>query len=1162
MANFVESSCVLKFPHPGGGSAQGYGNMVCWDHLNITVATDDGAKLLKARSFSKKSDGEFYMILSTDQSVEPSAAAEDTTAETKDLAADEYRARIKFENFTGTNETAYSPEALFKGTSYGLRWYLKGVPHENRYFTVTFDNAKKPSIVMFDVNITQNPKGSVLFDGRVAYSDSSGHMSMLCAKKLSMLVSRPDGLYTMSGDTNYDGTIVTTDKEQTITAQKTFDVPPKITAPATEPEHAVNRAYIDSIISAKEPFNCAITLHAAAASANAWVVMSNLEISLANGKKLKCLHVDNTQPTNATEPVKCVFGLVEESAAIDAAPEKHEAAFFTTYQLKENELWGSVTYGKLLDKQWSEYSSYSAPFFSAQYGAQGAGTDLKPLLRIGIEEAPAAVKKMKLTWDGSYLPSKAQASLDGCGLPVSSKLYESVTAGEMEIPFDLVKLTGLVTLDSAQTITGAKSFTVLPKSKVDPDKPEDFVNKKYADYIAEQTLTNAFGTGPYNCNLTLDINDGNKWWVRLYKVEFHLDDGKKLKCIHCDEVMAANATEPVRCVYKVVEESEAFAEPEWHPASFFDSYELKEGELWGSVTYGPQLDPKWSTQTAYRAPFSTTTWYGVHRDDGVLAPAIKFGIEKCPAAIAKVSVYWDPSYRSTEAQATLRGCGAAVSSPLLTTPTGDHDMPFKLLDICTLGTEQELTAKKTFKVLPQSEATPADAKDLATKKYVDEKVAAGGGGGSAGTPPANMVTTDTDQSITAVKTFTKLPKSDAVPADNAELVNKKYVDDKQGKVVTLDTEQTIAAVKTFGKLPKSTAEPADDAELVTKKYVDAKVAAGGGSGAAPGNMVTTDTAQTITGVKTFSTLPQSEALPKRKQDFTTKKYITQSCVMLEGDQTIAGIKTFNALPQSTATPTLNEEFTTKKYVDGLVTSGTSELQIYGSQGWSTRNLGFREMQVVLLDGRYLNPKYVVADGNNEASYVALTPIIYEVSDTPLAPNNDPTIMRPDKFNELLNWPKQLVGYMYTGLPSLHDSIKDHIYDYWGVQKSYITSFARRCICKWKAPSHNNQNPKSNIPYSVMGYIFPESPVPIHYVQLKNDESEGFLFKSRVGNTLYMTDLITPQDSKYSDLWSLDQNTYVIKAFLNPNLRHLASHNTIKALEDRIKKLEDAAAPKP
>lgn len=52
-----------------------------------------------------------------------------------------------------------------------------------------------------------------------------------------------------------------------------------------------------------------------------------------------------------------------------------------------------------------------------------------------------------------------------------------------------------------------------------------------------------------------------------------------------------------------------------------------------------------------------------------------------------------------------------------------------------------------------------------------------------------------------------------------------------------------------------------------------------------------------------------------------------ACVSTTGDQTISGVKTFNTLPQSSGTPTSNNQLVNKQYVDSHdynITSGTAD----------------------------------------------------------------------------------------------------------------------------------------------------------------------------------------------------------------------------------------------
>lgn len=62
---------------------------------------------------------------------------------------------------------------------------------------------------------------------------------------------------------------------------------------------------------------------------------------------------------------------------------------------------------------------------------------------------------------------------------------------------------------------------------------------------------------------------------------------------------------------------------------------------------------------------------------------------------------------------------------------------------------------------------------------------------------ANYVTLNTNQTITATKTFTALPQSSVAPTIGPQLTNKTYVDGLGAGYVTLTTAQTITGLKTI-----------------------------------------------------------------------------------------------------------------------------------------------------------------------------------------------------------------------------------------------------------------------------------------------------------------------------------------------------------------------------
>ena len=144
--------------------------------------------------------------------------------------------------------------------------------------------------------------------------------------------------------------------------------------------------------------------------------------------------------------------------------------------------------------------------------------------------------------------------------------------------------------------------------------------------------------------------------------------------------------------------------------------------------------------------------------------------------------------------------------------------------------------------------------------------------------PANMVTTDTSQTITAIKTFNSaaifnysnkpsiaignIPTSismsyeGAISDDSAHILRDTSTDwrvgryNKQGIISSSTPLQRMGAAPYFNKYPiLDSSNLGSYVDGTTITYTDGKLKASGSS--APTNMVTTDTAQTITGTKTF-----------------------------------------------------------------------------------------------------------------------------------------------------------------------------------------------------------------------------------------------------------------------------------------------------------------------
>ena len=845
MAEFIKSSTEVILHQPSGGDWDVYSSTASIYLINLVMHIKgvDGAKELKLKKYHTKSQGETYFLLSTSPDVDSNNATDDAAILTQDLAEDEYRV-CAYAQKVQKNDSISSEYSLIKPATSGYggyRWQLKSREANGRHTKVVFDAAKVPTLVsvkcgmwgqdQYGLSCTPfviEVNGFTAQTSRFHTGNYVGEATLNVPLPLNMLVKRDDGLlYTLGGAGAGGGNFVTTDKEQLITGKKTFSKVPQVTAKPAAPNDVATVGYVSGQLNAKAPYDVTLDFKVEAEPAGKWVVYSNMEINLDNGKKLKCIHIDNTQPTSANAPVKAVFKAIPATEVINAAPAEQAPTFFDTYQLQDEEYLGTLTYGHILNSQLQDYASYKGPFHSNQYGTT-CTIEEATQLRISISELPAAVSKVSLKFDSSYLPKTFKASLSGVGMDVTSNVLTNPSGNTpLELLFDIVKLTGLVTLDTAQTITGAKTFEKLPKSEATPKDDADLITKAYLDErcpIPKSSLL--FQGSAQQMSYYLEA------WIAYKDLRLSLANGQYLVPVYLEDTAPQQAKEPVKVVYKLTETEYVAKSVERKEKAFFDTYVLKDGELLGYVTYTHLLDKKMraNPDIGQATPFDQML-NGVINVDYDLHPLIEFTFEKLNVPLSQITLTVD-SYAPATFKVTWEHDNNQFVSKLYTLgePDFSKNTPINIAlsssyaNLVTTNTQQELTALKTFKVLPQSEAVPADDKDLVNKKYVDEKV--GAGAGTGGAAPANMVTTDTAQNITEVKTFDKLPKSSVEPTDDTELVNKKYVDAQVGdaasaNVVTTDTEQTITAVKTFEKLPKSDAVPADDNELVNKAYVDA-----------------------------------------------------------------------------------------------------------------------------------------------------------------------------------------------------------------------------------------------------------------------------------------------------------------------------------------------------
>lgn len=690
-----------------------------------------------------------------------------TFFDTYDLEAGEFTGTVSFYKVVGK----FSPASRDINP-----WYVYvGSGNANNYdgiYAVSIDNLDKPLLgVNFKFGDAHNSETytctqcGVVFtvDGSALEVAYDGDMS----NAFETTIEYPINAQSMIG-------VVKVDNAQEITGAKTFTQNVTVTAKPKADTDVATVGYISGLLNAKAPYEVTLDFKVEDDTDGGWVVYSNMEINLDNGKKLKCIHIDNTQPTSANAPVKAVFKAIPATEVINAAPAEQAPTFFDTYQLQDEEYLGTLTYGHILNSQLQDYASYKGPFHTNQYGTTCTIKEATQL-RITISELPAAVSKVSLKFDGSYLPKTFKASMSGVGMDVTSNVLTNPSGNTpLELLFDVVKLTGLVTLDTAQTITGVKTFEVLPKSEATPKDDADLITKAYLDERcpipkSELLLKGSAQRKSYYLEAWVDYKD-----LRLT-----LDSGEHLVPLYLEGEKPQEDRVPARVIYKISDTPYTKDSIQLKDKAFFDEYVLKEKEILGHVVWPHLLNANMSTNIAqYQAkPFDymLAGSYPVSYD---LKPLIKFTFENLKVGLSKVSILHESSSLETfqiewthDNHHFVSKLYTSGTAPFIYGSTLEINIDGALSNFVTLNTQQELTALKTFKVLPQSEAVPADDKDLVNKKYVDEKVGAGGGTGAA---PANMVTTDTAQNITEVKTFDKLPKSSAIPNADDDLINRLY----------------------------------------------------------------------------------------------------------------------------------------------------------------------------------------------------------------------------------------------------------------------------------------------------------------------------------------------------------------------------------------------------
>jgi len=437
-----------------------------------------------------------------------------------------------------------------------------------------------------------------------------------------------------------------------------------------------------------------------------------------------------------------------------------------------------------------------------------------------------------------------------------------------------------MTIDSAQSVSGTKTFTAVPKSTVDPSADNDLVRKSYADAN--------YGSSTYTGGDGIDVTGTT--------ISVDLDANAYLAFNGVNNELTINALKTA-----TIDTQQSFSGQKTFNAT---------------NTFAKNIIP--TADSLYDLGSTTVRWAEIHADtiyEGGTALSAKYA----------------PVYTGGN---SIDITGSTISVDIHPDAYLAHDggqLNINALKTMTIDTAQSVSGTKTFTSVPKSTVDPSVDNDLVRKSYADANYGSvtytGGNSiditgttisvdinadaylahdnGTLNINALKTATIDTAQSFSGQKTFNAattyakdfIPVGDSLYDLGSSTVRWAQIHGDTiyegastlaSKYVALTGNQTVAGIKTFSSVVRSSATPSGDTDLITKAYADANYSGGsytagngiditgstisvdlgdsylvfdGTTGALKVNtlgIATTATAQTISGAKTFTATLESQ----------------------------------------------------------------------------------------------------------------------------------------------------------------------------------------------------------------------------------------------------------------------------------------------------------------
>lgn len=578
MAEFVPGFNQLSFdPNSFAGSSQISGAEHEFNRLNFNIIYGGETKALIMKNYHDIDTRLSYVVLSTDDSLDPDQATELTNILEYELQENEFLVSVELFGRDPTLQVGNMHQIFTKN----LRsWDLYTRDNDPREVRVCFSAAKEPTVKSFTFSTYGTSSGLSSFvwnDTKYScnYTELATTPFVLSKPSLALRYKHDGTVYEL--DTNK---LVKTYGNQRIDGKKVFKKVPQVQGTPVAADDVVNKAYVEKNFISTSSKSSVTGLVKGSNKGGSYCGFSYFKWLLKDGTRLDLKMVENVSATNATAPVLAVWHVVKDLGAQITAPEKKSKAEIEGHRLQAGEFKGTLSYFKVVGK----YSAYTGEPWGSYVGTGITGQH-EGLLGFAINDLVSPLKAIEFTvgnkgesWQYAF-DTLQVTGMNGSNAydvtyPKKAVNNEVVT---VELPFSSVPF---VTLDGEQTINGVKTFAKSPKSLAEAVDGNDLITK---DFATKNFFARENGARNYDILVKMK-NDGT--WVGFTQFKVLLSNGTRLDIKHLENVSATSATQPLVAVFKTVTDNAAAIEaPQRQAKTFFDSYQLEEGEYKGTVSF-------------------------------------------------------------------------------------------------------------------------------------------------------------------------------------------------------------------------------------------------------------------------------------------------------------------------------------------------------------------------------------------------------------------------------------------------------------------------------------------------------------------------------------------------------------------------------------------------